>query len=75
MRFCETSAKDGTNVNAAFYDIARDVVAKVLAAGGDAYAGSGGSSGGASSSVAVGAGGKKGDAAKGGKGHKDCALQ
>lgn len=39
MRFFETSAKDGTNVNEAFHDIAREVVARQFALGGDSIAG------------------------------------
>ena len=71
MRFSETSAKDGTNVSDAFHDIAKDVVSKLLAAGGDVAYTTGSSGGATSSTASVGTAAKK-DSSKGGKG---CAMQ
>jgi hypothetical protein len=62
MRFFETSAKDGTSVADAFNSLARDVVGKILAAGG------GGAAGG------DGAGADGGKTGKGDKKEKDCAV-
>ncbi len=68
MKFFEVSAKEGTSVAEAFNSLAKDVVAKIVAAGPEAVAAAKGGGGG---------GGAGGAGAKGGadgKDKKDCVI-